>query len=119
MGWTNVYICDAHWEEQEGKRLPLRLVPDGVYIIGEPCYICGTEACIPVRRFIDEVQIAERCACNDEGIVKINGTWYCLNHIGDGFTPEAKAAETMRRVWATDLADAIGLHEFNDPEDVA
>jgi hypothetical protein len=116
VGWTTVYICDAHWEEQEGKRLPIRIIPDGIYIVTEPCYLCGQHATIPVRRDIDDEACVE---CADEGIIRVNNVWYCLNHVAKGFDPSGRTARHMRRAWATGLAEACGIPEFNGSDDAA
>lgn len=116
MGHRTVYICDAHWEEQEGKRFPIRIVPDGIYITTEPCYLCGQDAAIPVRRDIDDEACVE---CADEGLIRVNNTWYCLNHIAKGFEPAEHTARYMRRAWATGMAEMFGMPEFNGPDGVA
>jgi hypothetical protein len=120
MGWQSVYICDTHWEEQEGKRVPLRVLPDGVYVVQEPCYICGEDATIPVRRLIEATEGHGRCnECTEEGIIRVGDTWWCLNHLNDGLSHVRGTAEQYRRAWASGIAEAIGLDEFNGPEDAA
>jgi hypothetical protein len=120
VGWQSVFICEEHWEEQEGKRFPVRVLPDGVYITSEPCYLCGRDAFIPVRRYVEPTDDGGPCkACGEEGVIRINSIWYCLNHVAKGFEPQELEAQRMRRAWATGIADGLGLTEFNGPETVA
>lgn len=53
MGFQSVWVCDEHWQEEEGRRPVHHLIPEGVTLISGSCYRCGEEAVIPVRRFID------------------------------------------------------------------
>jgi len=108
LGWQTVFICDAHWEEQEGKRLPVRVVPDGTEVVKEPCYICSEDACIPVRRLITEGDVGGQCECGDEGIVRVNERWYCLEHLGRGFHPARTVQEAFDEVFG-------GRVIFSDP----
>lgn len=99
MGWQTVFICDAHWEEEEGKRLPVRVLPDGAEVVKEPCYRCGEDACIPVRRNIEGGDVGGHCECGDEGIVRVNDEWFCLEHLGRGFRPVVQIQEAFTKVF--------------------
>ncbi len=54
MGFQAVWICDQHWEEEEGRPSHYYL-PAGLEVVTGPCYRCGAQAAIPVRRFIQAV----------------------------------------------------------------
>ena len=52
MAWKTVAICDEHWKEEEGQRIPVRMNHvDGFE--GEPCYRCGKLGDIFVRREVN------------------------------------------------------------------
>lgn len=40
MGWKTVPICDSCWIEQEGNRIPVRLLEEGGEYAVNTCYRC-------------------------------------------------------------------------------
>lgn len=110
MAWQSVYICDAHWEEETGKRSVHVVLPEGVEVVTEPCYRCGEPACIPVRRDLAG-DIGAYCSvddCGEEGIVRVSEAWFCLEHLGQGFTPVRTIQEAFRVAFPVRILDDDG-----------